>query len=103
MPKLDASTARSLVARGRAGVAKLRPARDGSSALRVSELEAELERVRTSLDARIKHLENVIEGLQDAVYHESVRRDELTAELTRRTDPAEMARAMSEDARRRGV
>ena len=51
-------------------------------------------------EARIEHLETVLEGLQDALYrHEK----ESLAELRRRTDPDQMARDLSEDARRRGL
>ncbi len=55
------------------------------------------------LEARIEHLEAALEGLQDAVDRQAVLQDERNTELRRRTDPAEMARALSEDARRRGV
>ena len=56
-----------------------------------------------ALEARIEHLEGELEGLQDAVYRQSVLEDRQIAELGRRTEPHEMARALSEDARRRGV
>jgi hypothetical protein len=55
------------------------------------------------LERRVSHLEELLEGLQDAVHRESVRRDEDAARLERRTAPGEMARAMSEDARKRGL
>jgi hypothetical protein len=48
-------------------------------------------------------LEELLEGLQDAVHRESVRRDHEAAELQRQISPAELARALSEDARRRGL
>jgi uncharacterized coiled-coil protein SlyX len=56
-----------------------------------------------ALERRVASLEGVIEGLQDAVYRESMRQDERSASLERRTDPKRMARALSEDARRRGL
>jgi uncharacterized coiled-coil protein SlyX len=56
-----------------------------------------------SLERRVSHLEELLEGLQDAVHRDSVRRDEQTAQLQRQTAPNEMARALSEDARRRGL
>ena len=62
-----------------------------------------LERRIVSLEHRVAHLEELLEGLQDAVHRESVRRDEQTATLQRRTAPGEMARALSEDARKRGI
>jgi hypothetical protein len=55
------------------------------------------------LERRVSHLEELLEGLQDAVHRESVRRDEEAARLQRRTVPREMARALSEDARNRGL
>jgi hypothetical protein len=57
----------------------------------------------TALEARVGHLEAALEGLQDAVYRQSVLEDHKIAELGRRTEPHEMARALSEDARRHGV
>ena len=55
------------------------------------------------LERRVSHLEELVEGLQDAVHRDSMRRDEETARLERRTVPSEMARALSEDARKRGL
>ena len=55
------------------------------------------------LRARLEHLEAVVEGLQDAVHRESVRHDELIGALQRKTEPEEIARALSDDARRRGL
>lgn len=54
------------------------------------------------LEQRIQHLEHALEGLQDAVDRQNVLQDERIAELRRRTEPVEMARALSEDARKRG-
>jgi hypothetical protein len=54
-------------------------------------------------ERRLAHLESALEGLQDAVHRESVRRNEQTAELRNRTEPGEMARALSDDARERGL
>ena len=60
------------------------------------------ERLAT-LERQVRHLEELLEGLQDAVHRESVRRDHEAAELQRQISPAELARALSEDARRRGL
>jgi hypothetical protein len=51
----------------------------------------------------LQHLEAALEGLQDAVYRQSVLEGRQIAELGRRTEPHEMARALSEDAREHGV
>jgi hypothetical protein len=55
------------------------------------------------LERRVASLEGLIEGLQDAVHRESVRHDERAADLERKIEPKEMARALSKDARRRGL
>jgi len=55
------------------------------------------------LIARVERLESVVEGLQDAVYRQAQQQDREIGELRTRTDPAEIARALSADARRRGL
>jgi hypothetical protein len=45
----------------------------------------------------------VVEGLQDALYCESRRQNDRLSELRNRTEPAEMVRAISDDARKRGL
>jgi hypothetical protein len=62
--------------------------------------DAELVR---DLQARIGHLEALVQGLQDAVYRESQRQDKRMTDLEARTDPAALAAALSEDARQRGL
>jgi hypothetical protein len=57
----------------------------------------------TKLEARVEHLDAALEGLQDSVYRQSVLEHRQIADLGRRTEPHEMARALSEDARRHGV
>jgi hypothetical protein len=66
-------------------------------------LDRSSERRLIDLERRVSHLEELLEGLQDAVHRDSLRRDEETARLERRTGPREMARALSEDARKRGL
>jgi hypothetical protein len=55
------------------------------------------------LEERVQHLEAMVEGLQDAVHRDAVRHDERMAELERKTEPEALARALSDDARRRGL
>jgi hypothetical protein len=55
------------------------------------------------LEQRLEHLEAAFEGLQDAVYRESSRHDKRIDELAKTIQPAAMARALSDDARRRGI
>jgi ABC-type phosphate transport system auxiliary subunit len=55
------------------------------------------------LERRVDQLESQLEGLQDAVHRDAVRRDEQQARLERKTEPAEIARSLSRDARSRGL
>jgi hypothetical protein len=57
----------------------------------------------SALRTRVNHLEAALEGLQDAVYRDAQRHDEEIAELQRQTQPENIARALSGDARRRGL
>jgi uncharacterized coiled-coil protein SlyX len=56
-----------------------------------------------ALEQRVGHLERLIEGLQDAVHRESVRTQKQLQELERKTEPGEITRALSRDARERGI
>jgi uncharacterized coiled-coil protein SlyX len=57
----------------------------------------------SALESRVADLEEMLEGLQDAVHREATRRDEQMARLERKTEPRELARALSDDARERGL
>jgi hypothetical protein len=59
----------------------------------------DLQRIRE----RLAHLESLVEGLQDAVHRDAVRHEERMAELERKTEPEILAKALSDDARRRGL
>jgi hypothetical protein len=61
------------------------------------------ERQVQRLEARVDGLEELIEGLQDALYRETVRLEERIEALERKTEPVEVARALSADARKRGT
>lgn len=56
-----------------------------------------------ALEARIAHLEDVVQGLQDSVHRESTRFTKRIGELEARIQPAAIGRAMSDDARKRGL
>jgi hypothetical protein len=56
-----------------------------------------------ALEGRVADLEELVEGLQDAVHRDSVRRDDQAARLERKIEPRELARALSDDARERGL
>jgi hypothetical protein len=55
------------------------------------------------VEERLDHLEALVQGLQDAVHRDSVRHDERMSELERKTEPDALAKALSNDARRRGL
>jgi hypothetical protein len=57
----------------------------------------------TDLRVRVERLEQMVEGLQDQVYRMAQQDDERFAELQRSVQPDELARVLSEDARRRGI
>ncbi len=56
-----------------------------------------------ALEARIEHLEQLVEGLQDAVHRETSRQATLIAELQAQVQPDTMSAALSRDARARGL
>jgi len=56
-----------------------------------------------ALEARIAHLEGLVEGLQDSVHRESERHAKLITELQGQIQPGAMGAALAEDARSRGL
>ena len=52
---------------------------------------------------RLERLEQMLEALQDQVYRRAQQDDERFADLHRSVQPDELARALNEDARRRGI
>jgi hypothetical protein len=52
---------------------------------------------------RLDALEAMVESLQDAVDRQARRHDERLNELAHQLQPSELARVLSEDARRRGL
>jgi hypothetical protein len=61
------------------------------------------ERRIEALEERVDQLESLLEGLQDAVYRESVREGGRIGALEKRTEQSEISRALNRDARERGV
>jgi len=55
------------------------------------------------LQARVEHLEYLVEGLQDSIYRESERQSKRLTELEARIEPAALSVALSTDARERGL
>jgi hypothetical protein len=56
-----------------------------------------------ALEARIAHLEQLVQGLQDSVHRESTRLGGRIGEIEARIQPAALGRALSDDARERGL
>jgi uncharacterized protein YicC (UPF0701 family) len=74
--------------------ARERPGRDAG--------EAQRDRIQ-ALEARVTHLEQQLDGLQDSVHREAERHARLIAELQGQVDPGTMGAALAEDARNRGL
>jgi hypothetical protein len=56
-----------------------------------------------ALETRVAHLEQLLEGLQDAVYRESERHSKMIADLQTQIQPGAMGAALADDARTRGL
>jgi hypothetical protein len=55
------------------------------------------------LRARVAHLEELVQGLQDSVHRASERQDKRISDIERRLDPTAIAAALSQNARERGL
>lgn len=87
-------------------VARIRQIRRAASsaAERAKSANAEPEPDRVgALEARITHLEQLVQGLQDSVHRDAVRQSKRIAELEAQIEPAALTRALSKDARDRGL
>ncbi len=51
----------------------------------------------------MEHLEQLVQGLQDSVHRESSRQEKRISELENRLQPGALAKALSDDARSRGL
>jgi hypothetical protein len=69
---------------------------------RSASAEPETQQV-SALEARITHLEQLVQGLQDSVHRDAVRQGKRIAELEARIEPGALNRALSRDARERGL
>ena len=84
-------------------VAQLGRGRRASDAASQAASDAGHERRIEALERRIDQLEALLEGLQDAVHRESIREGARIDALEKRSEPAEISRALSRDARERGL
>jgi hypothetical protein len=89
--------------RTRADDAVATPSDVTNGAPREGEQDRRLERRLERTEERLEHLEAALEGLQDALYRQARREDDIRDELVKRTDPERIARELSDDARRRGL
>lgn len=55
------------------------------------------------LEARVAHLEQLLQGLQDSVHRESSRQSKRLGEIEARMEPAALSKALDQDARERGL
>ena len=65
--------------------------------------DTDFERRLEALETRVAHLESALEGLQDATYRQATTQDKRIDELQKRTAPDQIARALTDDARKRGL
>jgi hypothetical protein len=79
----------------RAHAAAEEPAKTPATGLTHDELRA--------LGARIDHLEQLVQGLQDSVHREASRNEKRVADLETQIQPAALVKALSDDARARGL
>jgi hypothetical protein len=56
-----------------------------------------------ALEVRVTQLEQLVQGLQDSVHRESTRAGDRIAALEAEIQPAALAKALSDDARNRGL
>lgn len=64
--------------------------------------DPQAERLR-AVEARLAHLERLVEGLQDSVHRESERHARLIAELKTQVQPGAIGTSLADDARHRGL
>lgn len=95
---MTAGDREGLIARIRQ-IRRIPPARTGRS---TEPEDLQPERLQ-ALEARVAHLERLLEGLQDSVHRESERQSKQIAELQAKTQPGTMGAALAEDARNRGL
>ncbi len=79
-----------------------RVAKTADQAARAPALDPREDRLRL-LEERIEDLESLVRGLQDSVHRESSRQGKRIADLEARIQPAAIGKALSDDARARGL
>jgi predicted nucleic acid-binding Zn-ribbon protein len=87
----------SQIRRATADAAERRTSAEAESAA-----ATEQDKIR-ALEARVSELEDMLQGLQDSVHRESLRTNKRILGLESQIQPAALSRALSEDARERGL
>jgi hypothetical protein len=83
-------------------VARIRQIRRAAPAPEAAPRPTEVDPLH-GLERRIAHLEQMLQGLQDSVHREAARHSKQLADLEARVQPAALGRALTEDARERGL
>jgi hypothetical protein len=81
-----------VVQQRRAGAPDPNPSEDAGQGDRIAALER-----------RIDQLESLVEGLQDAIHRDSVRRNRSIEELEAKTEPAEIMRSLERHTREKAL
>jgi TolA-binding protein len=87
-------------------IARVRRIRSGGDAANQPEASASVDPRQDrllALESRVTQLEQLVQGLQDSVHREASRQGKRIAELESRTQPAALGKALSDDARARGL
>jgi hypothetical protein len=87
-------------------IARIRQVRRAATASdqRAAPTRSASEHVRVrALEGRVAELEELVQGLQDSVYRESLRHSRLISELQSQVHPEAMGAALTKDARDRGL
>lgn len=85
-----------------ARIRQVRRAADAGGEPAKSAAAAERDELR-ALEARVTHLEQQLQGLQDSVHREALRQGKRLSDLETRIEPAALSQALSRDARERGL
>jgi vacuolar-type H+-ATPase subunit I/STV1 len=84
-------------------ITRMRRDAEGGESTKAAETTGTPEQQLAALERRVAHLEQLLEGLQDSVHRESSRQSRQLDELEAQLEPAALAVALEEDARRRGL
>ncbi len=86
-----------------ARIRQIRRASEAGAAKPVTAASSDPTVAMEALEARIAHLEQLVEALQDSVYRESERHNKRITDLEAQIQPAALSVALSKDARERGL